>query len=108
MFHMGYFHLYYKDGTTEKVEIIWGENVGYSAEAAESGASVVAGASTNPRTVSSCRETIFTCDFLDEGGKRYYRFVIPTKKPVARVETEIFEKFAGKHELKSIEIHNVK
>ena len=108
MFRMGYFHIFYEDGTKEKVEILWGENVGYSAEAAENCASVVAGASTNPRTVSSCRETIFTCDFLDEDGKRYYRFVIPTNKPVARVETEIFEKFAGKHELKSIEIHNVK
>ena len=108
MFRMGYFHLFYEDGTEEKVDILWGENVGYSGEAAESGASVAAGASASPRNFASCRETIFTCDFVDEDGKRYYRFVIPTKKSVSYVKTEIFEQFAGKHELKNIEIYNVK
>ena len=43
--------------------------------------------------MSYTREPIFTCDFVDKGDQRYYRFVIPTHKAVERVETELFEKF---------------
>ena len=106
MFRMGYFHLHYEDGTTEKVEIIWGENVGPAGQITEAGAKIEFEEDGQPKLISYSRETIFTCDFVDKDDRRYYRFVIPTKKPVASVETEIFEKFAGKHTVESIEIHN--
>ena len=95
MFRLGYFHILYKDGTKESVSILWGENVGPATEP-----------HALKKLMSYTREPIFTCDFEDKGDQRYYRFVIPTKKPVARVETEIFEKFAGKHTVESIVIKN--
>ena len=106
MVRLCYYHLHYTDGTEEKVDIIWGENVGPAGEAADAGASFAMRAGASPRNFASCRETIFTCDFLDKNGKRYYRFVIPTKKPVARVETEIFEQYKEKHTVENITVHN--
>ena len=107
MFRLGYFHLHYEDGTEERVEILWGENVGPAGKVTENGAKIEFEADGQPKDVDASRETIFTCDFLDHGGRRYYRFVIPTKKNVSHVETEIFERFAGKHEVASIEIRNL-
>ena len=106
MFRMGYFHLFYEDGTTEKVEIIWGENVGPAGQITENGAKIEFEEDGQPKLISYSIETIFTCDFEDKDDRRYYRFVIPTKKPVSRVETEIFEKFAGKHTVASITVKN--
>ena len=107
LFRLGYYHIYYQDGTEEKVEILWGENVGPAGKIIDSGAKIEFEADGQPKDIDLARETIFTCDFEDKGDRRYYRFVIPTKKPVARVETEIFERFAGKHEVASIEIRNL-
>ncbi len=106
LFRLGYYHIHYKDGTDEKVEILWGENVGPAGEVTEEGAKLAFAEDGQPKTVSSSRETIFTCDFVDKDDRRYYRFVIPTKKPVSRVETEIFERFAGKHFVESITVKN--
>jgi C-terminal processing protease CtpA/Prc len=44
--------------------------------------------------------------FLDKGDRRYYRFVIPTKKPVSHVETEIFDQYKDKYTQDSIVICN--
>ena len=82
MFRLGYYHVYYKDGTDERVSILWGENVGPATEK-----------NALKKLMSYTREPIFTCDFVDKGDQRYYRFVIPTHKAVERVETELFEKF---------------
>ncbi len=106
MFRMGYFHLHYEDGSEEKVEIIWGENVGPAGRISPNGAKIEFEEDGQPKMVSYSRETIFTCDFVDKDDRRYYRFVIPTKKPVACVETEIFEQFAGKHIVDSISVCN--
>ena len=106
LFRMGYFHLHYEDGTEEKVDILWGENVGPAGQITDGGAKIEYEEDGQPKLVSYSRETIFTCDFVDKNDRRYYRFVIPTKKPVARVETEIFEQFKGKHVVDSITIHN--
>ena len=53
-----------------------------------------------------CRETVFTCDFVDQGDGRYYRFVIPTDKEVARVEAELFDEYRDRVLISRIEIHN--
>ena len=95
-FRLGYFHLHYEDGTEKKVEILWGENVGPATEKY-----------ALKKLMSYTREPIFTCDFADKDGKRYYRYVIPTEKRVSRVETEIFEQFKDKYVLDSIRVHNV-
>ena len=94
-FRLGYLHLYYEDGSTERVDIIWGENVGPASES-----------NALKKLMSYTRETIFTCDFLDKGDRRYYRFVIPTKKPVSHVETEIFDQYKDKYTQDSIVICN--
>ena len=44
--------------------------------------------------------------FEDKDGRRYYRFVIPTKKPLSRVETEIFDEYKDKYLQHSITVHN--
>ncbi len=106
LFRLGYYHIHYKDGSEEKVEILWGENVGPAGEITENGAELAFAEDGQLKILTASRETIFTCDFLDKDGKRYYRFVIPTKKPVDRVETEIFEQFKGKHTVDTIQIHN--
>ena len=94
-FRLGYFHLYYEDGSEDTVDIIWGENVGPATEE-----------NALKKLMSYTREPIFTCDFEDKGDRRYYRFVIPTKKPVARVETEIFDEYKDKYLQDSIVIRN--
>ena len=83
------------DGSAEKVDILWGENVGPCKEE-----------NALLKLMSYTREPIFTCDFEDKNDLRYYRFVIPVKKPVLSVETEIFEQFKDKYTLDSIKICN--
>lgn len=95
MFRLGYFHVHYEDGSAEKVDILWGENVGPCKEE-----------NALLKLMSYTREPIFTCDFEDKNNLRYYRFVIPVKKPVLSVETEIFEQFKDKYTLDSIKICN--
>ena len=101
----GYVARWQQDGTEEKVEIIWGENVGPSGEAADC-EKFASGAAASPRNFAACRETVFTCDFEDKDRRRYYRFVIPAKKPVSCVKTEIFEEYKAKYTIESITIHN--
>jgi hypothetical protein len=86
MFRLGYFHIFYEDGTKESVSVLWGENVGPATEP-----------HALKKLMSYTREPIFTCDFVDKDDRRYYRFVIPTKKPVSHVETEIFEQYKDKY-----------
>ena len=95
MFRLGYFHVFYKDGTKESISILWGENVGPATEP-----------HALKKLMSYTREPIFTCDFEDKGDQRYYRFVIPTKKAVDRVETEIFEQYKDKYIQDRISIKN--
>lgn len=103
MFRLGYYHLYFTDGTDARVEILWGENIGPCQMAGTQGASINEDA-TASRTY--CKETVFTCDFEVLDGKRYYRFVIPTDKEVARVEAELFDEYRDRVLISRIEIHN--
>ena len=105
MFRLGYYHIFYKDGTDEKVEILWGENIG---PAAKKGADrdYPFTESSSSEDLGYCRETVFTCDFVDQGDGRYYRFVIPTKKPVAYVKPEIFGKYEDHVVVNTITIKN--
>ncbi len=105
MFRLGCYHIYYKDGTEERVEILWGENIGPAWDKAN-GENRPYGSNVRDPDISYCRETVFTCDIEDRADMRYYRFVIPTKKPVERVETEILEEYEGKHILDRILICN--
>jgi hypothetical protein len=103
MFRMGYFHLHYEDGTEEKVEILWGENVGPMHQKLPDGNKAFE-ADGRPADFGYCRETIFTCDFEDKEDGRYYRFVIPAKGEIDRVEPEIFEEYKEKLFIDSIKI----
>ena len=104
-FRLGYYHVYYKDGTDEKVEILWGENIGPDHIPAFS--RLPAYYEGEPISEDfSCKETVFTCDFVDEGDTRYYRFVIPTDKAVERVEQELFEAYRDRVSVSHIRICN--
>ncbi|MBP3605402.1 MAG: family 20 glycosylhydrolase [Clostridia bacterium] len=104
MFRLGCYHIYYKDGTDEKVDIIWGENVGPAMHKTEGKEYPFDDAGTVD--LSYCKETVFTCDFVDKGDGRYYRFVIPTKKPVERVKPEILSKYEDNLVISSITVKN--
>ena len=103
MFRLGYYHIYYKDGSDERVEILWGENVG-PMRAENSEGKVGFEDDGRPADMNYCGETIFTCDFEDKADGRYYRFVIPAKGEIDRVEPEIFEKYKDKLMIDSIKI----
>lgn len=107
MFRLGYYHVYYKDGTDERVEILWGENIGNTCLDSEKIAKGGFEEDGIVKAVGMSRQTIFTCDFVDEGEKgRSYRFVIPTEKSVLRVEPELFDEYKEKVYIKSITIKN--
>jgi len=92
MFRLGYYHIYYQDGTDDRIEIIWGENIGPSGiDELSPPASFMEGDPLPDRF--SHEETVFTCEFEEIEGKRYYRFVIPTDKAVDRVVPELFEQY---------------
>jgi len=103
MFRLGYYHIYYKDGTEEKVEILWGENVGPMHQKLSDGNKAFE-ADGRPADFGYCRETIFTCAFEDKEDGRYYRFVIPAKGEIDRVEPEIFEEYMDKLLIDSISV----
>jgi len=105
MFRLGYYHIFYKDGSEEKIDILWGENIGPAAKKGEQRDHPFA-EDGDPADFIYCRETVFTCDFVDKGDGRYYRFVIPTKKPVARVKPEIFGKYEDNVVISSITVKN--
>ena len=105
MFRLGYYHVYYKDGTDERVELLWGENIGPDIiHDSEKVNGYLDGEVAND--VLDCQETIFTCDFEIMNGKRYYRFVIPTDKEIARVEPELFDEYRDGVFISRIDIHN--
>ena len=106
MFRLGYYHIYFKDGTDKKVEILWGENVGPMHEQTADGTVVGFEEDGNPISLTKCCETVFTCDFEDKEGKRYYRFLIPTDREVLRVEPEIFPEYQEHLLIDSVKINN--
>lgn len=107
MFRLGYYHVYYQDGSDERVEILWGENIGLcdmADRSSESSNFEVEGGEFSEQLY--CEETVFTCEFEEKGNKRYYRFVIPTGKAVERVEPEIFEEYRDHVSISRMEICN--
>ena len=104
MFRLGYYHIYYRDGSEEKVEILWGENIG-PCEIANIFATddFYEGESSAD---FHCEETVFTCEFEDKEDKRYYRFVIPTDKAVDRVVPELFEEYRDRVLISRVDIVN--
>ena len=106
MFRLGYYHVYYQDGSDERVEILWGENIG-PCEIPDLSDIDEFVDGISPVDFLDCQETIFTCDFELMNGERYYRFVIPTNKAVARVEPELFEQYRDGVIISHIDIRNV-
>lgn len=98
---LGYYHINYEDGTTEKVSILWGCNIGYCGKENVRPQSSADGANPN---VDYIAEPTFTCEFDVDGDRLYYKFVIPTDKVVREVVPEIFDKYADQTTVKSIEI----
>jgi hexosaminidase len=105
MFRLGHYHIYYKDGSDEKVEILWGENVG-PMEIENDLASKLGNNAVQSYETAYYLETAFTNDWKVIDKKRYYRFVIPTKKAVDRVELELFDEYTEKFTLHSLDINN--
>jgi len=107
MFRLGYYHIYYRDGSEDRVEILWGENIGpceMKNAPSQSSLFEVEGGSLSQDL--DCEETIFTCEFEEKENKRYYRFVIPTDQPVDRVEPEIFEQYRDRVLISRMDIRN--
>ncbi len=99
---LGYYNVYYEDGTFEKVSVLWGINIGYNGDMDSSPESIDG---TNPG-VKYMVEPTYTCDFVLDSDNMYYKFVIPTKKPVKEVVPEIFDEYANDVIIKDITINN--
>ena len=82
-----------------------GENIGPASQKKDDQANAFE-EDGRPADFGYCSETVFTCDFVDRDDGRYYRFVIPTKKPVDRVKPEILGKYEDNVVVNSITIKN--
>lgn len=103
---LGYYHIVYKDGSSEKVDILLGSNIGYTPSdwdgseeqldrimgfdefyLGEDGLGITVGYRINMLEATS------TCDYVFKDNKVYYRMLLPTDKEVASVTAEIFEQY---------------
>lgn len=98
---MGYYHINYEDGTTEKISILWGYNIGYCGKENVGNGATAFGEDFN---IDYMVEPTFTCEFEKDEDNIYYKFVIPVNKPVKEVIPEIFNKYAKGTIVKSINI----
>lgn len=98
---LGYYNIYYEDGTSEKISILWGINIGYNGDMDSSPESIDG---TNPG-VKYMVEPTYTCDFVLTADNMYYKFVIPAKKAIREVVPEIFDEYVDKVEIKKITIN---
>lgn len=98
---LGYYNIYYADGTVEKKDIFWGINIGY-------GADVDLTPKFDPATGTQWPVFVFepccTCDMERIDGNRYFRTVFPTDKEVVKVEAEIFDEYKADTIVKEIKI----
>ena len=116
---LGYYHIQYQDGSRETVDILLGSNIGYtpnnwdgSQEQLDSFFAIperVLRADGLPEESNSFRpqllEALYTCDFVFKNNKIYYKLLLPTKKEVASVTPEIFDKYKHSVYIDSIQIY---
>lgn len=98
---IGYYNIHYTDGTIEKCSVLWGYNIGYSGGMEDRPEDEMAGTIVGESYVL---EPTYTCDYVFEDGRRYYRWIIPTERTVESVVPEIFEKYMDKTVIKEINI----
>jgi hypothetical protein len=98
---MGYYHINYEDGTSEKVSILWGYNIGYCGKTGVGNNASDYGEDFN---IDYMAEPTFTCEYVKEDDGWYCKFVIPVDKPVKEVIPEIFDKYTENTKVKSIRI----
>lgn len=83
---MGCYTIYYDDESTEAYPILWGHNIGYmlpdwyEQDKDWIGTKMVI-------------EPTYTCDYVLQDGKVFYKLVIPTAKNVVKVEADILDKY---------------
>lgn len=85
---LGYYHIAYKDGTTEKRDIFYGLNIGVIHDAAYDPAEDPNGVNTH------ILEATYTCDYQVVGDKIYHRLLLDAEKEILSVTPEIFPQYA--------------
>lgn len=95
---MGYYHIYYEDGTVEHHDILWGTNIGCITPAWHSVGEERA------KERGYLYEPAYSCDYVFDGEETYYRYIIPVTKKVSRVEPDIFEQYADKVFVKEVRV----
>lgn len=93
---IGYYNIYYEDGSIEKVDVCWGYNIGNIAADWEK--------LKTPRGAFGDTETTYSCDFVRCGNETYYKTLIPVKKKVSRIEPDFFEEFKDNVLIREIRI----
>ena len=116
---LGYYHIQYKDGHRESVDILLGSNIGYtpldwdgSSQQLDNFFALpekVLRADGLPEENNSFRprllEALYTCDFVFKNNKIYYKLLLPTSAEVESVTAEIFDKYQKSVFIDSIQIH---
>lgn len=96
---MGYYRIDYADGTSERLDIFWGLNIGiltpWEPRAKELGYHEM-----------NFLEPTYTCDYVIAGNETWYRLLIPLKKGAVAIVPEVFEQYTDAVKIHSIRIVN--
>ncbi len=93
---IGYYNVYYEDGSIEKVDVCWGHNIGnISAEWDKL---------ETPLGVMGDTETTYSCDFVRCGKETYYKTLISVKKKVRYIQPDFFEEYKNNVIIREIKI----
>lgn len=118
---LGYYNIYYEDGTMEKTDIFFGRNIGYTPtnwDGSDEQLDVLFGKEKDVKfgvdglaLQTNCRvnliEVTASCDYVIKDNKIYYKLLIPTDKKVSKVVPEIFDKYEDKVYIDSIKINSI-
>ena len=87
---MGEYVITYRDGTSEKVPVVWGENIGaettpWYGKAVEQEAGAGNPGQRSARIDAVLAETAFTSLPIQKNGKVYYRYLIKKSFPEKKI-----------------------
>ena len=116
---LGYYHIQYKDGSRESVDILLGSNIGYTPidwDGSQEQLDEMFAVKERrlrpdglPEETKSFRpqmlEALYTCDFVFKDNKIFYKLLLPVEKEVASIIPEIFDQYKDVVYIDSIQLH---
>lgn len=102
-YYMGDYEITRADGTAERHGVYWGRHIG-----PDSGFAAQGGVMTDGTTAGTTytREPTYTCDYVTEGGRLFYKWLIPTDGTAKTVTARFLPQYEDTITVKSIRIIN--